>query len=214
MTFEWCSRATSLKVNPQQLYRMKTGQAQCDERQSKALNLSQVLNEGCVQGSLKVTSLHPHVRWTHKLSRNFDKWWFKSWRVGEGLDERIYRAKRCMWLHRPVAKGGGKKMLHSSQPASLLHKPEYSQLHVKQRHLKGGFAFLPHAILTRKWLSTTPTPSPDKDNEIGWICKTAKSVAAAAQRMASAFKDFMFYLCTRIAGCLLLCRLYIIPRKS
>lgn len=108
-----------------------------------------------------------------------------------------------------------KKALHSIQPASL-HTPEYPRRHVEQRRSERGFAFLLHAVHTRKWLSTTPTPSPDKDNEIGWICETAKSVAAAAaaQRLASAFKGFMFYLCTRIAGCLLLCRLYIIPWKS
>lgn len=59
------------------------------------------------------------------------------------------------WLYRIVAKGKKKnKTQHSIQPASL-HAPEYSQL---QRHSQRGFTFLPHAVHTRKWLSTTSTP--------------------------------------------------------
>lgn len=60
-------------------------------------------------GSLKVTSLNSesYRRWTHKLSRNFDERWFKSWCGGwkrRLKDERIYRAERRMWLYRTVAK--------------------------------------------------------------------------------------------------------------
>lgn len=77
----------------------------------------------------------------HDVGRKKDGWRMKG-----------FTELKDMWLYRTVAKK--KKKQHSIQPASL-HTPEYSQL---QRRSQRGFTFLPQAVHTRKWLSTTSTP--------------------------------------------------------
>lgn len=153
-----------------------------EKQQSEVLNLLQVLNEGWAHGSLKVTPLiqtHTGVERTNyrgtlmNVDLNQDGGWGG---VGWCLeDERIYGAERRMWFYRTVA---NKKIVHSIQPA-LVHTPENCQL---QRRSRRGFSPFPHAVHTRKWLSTTSTPV-TRQGQRDWMnlqnCQICSSGCAA-----------------------------------